>query len=773
MIKSRNEAGADNCTPSIPQYFSWINNTNEGSTEVQTLINLEFFRWLRENYGMEIKIYAWDAGNFDGASEGYGSTDSAKFKSQYPEGYKNVVAAAEKLGIRFGLWGSPDGYGNTEEEEKKRYEFFVHLCRDYHFALFKLDGVCGTLREEKAPLFAKMLRECRTYSPDLIVLNHRLRLYDAEKYVTTSLMNGEETYTDVLIHNHNTAMHNRAYMFRRGHTENLDRLYEDHGVCLSSCLDYFEDELIYQAFNRSLILAPEIYGNPWFLKDSEFPRLARIYNLHRANAEILVNGMLLPESYGAEAVSRGSKSKRYISTGNNSWETKTISVKLDGEIGLDTCGKIAVNLRHPYEKHVGIFDFGDEVEIELKPFRAALIEVSEAEEADPVLTGCEYEMLRENKDGTPAQVKIVKSDGGKIMLLSGGVLSEFGQCEAVDIREAAPVKLGSLENGEFCNTAFLTETAAFAINNDSLEKRSVNRAGETAIPEVKAARDAFFGQATYRLRGCENRNLFDGQPDTFFDAQSRCYRGVNLRVNGGCLRVDFGREVDADTVELEFFTAKHPTAELPVQTLRDRAEYSADLECWDTCPLGSLDVVRELTIPVVRFTVHTIYEAEGSIVRASYKLGGKIRYFKLPEPVDRIYSVKLKKNGEKIDLAGAKANNMEPAVIPVGALKSGEFKLPEYRSGSKLAVALEGVHGNEEVYCTAEIGGKYYGFPNRAPEYKANIWEHCVVDCDRYYTFYLPLPDGLAGEIAKIYLTIANEEYKNIHCDVYLCDRHD
>ena len=33
-------------TPSVPQYFSWINNTNEGSTEEQTLINLEFFKWL-------------------------------------------------------------------------------------------------------------------------------------------------------------------------------------------------------------------------------------------------------------------------------------------------------------------------------------------------------------------------------------------------------------------------------------------------------------------------------------------------------------------------------------------------------------------------------------------------------------------------------------------------------------------------------------------------------------------------------------------------------
>ena len=32
--------GADEKTPSKAQYFSWINNTNEGPTEAQTLINI-------------------------------------------------------------------------------------------------------------------------------------------------------------------------------------------------------------------------------------------------------------------------------------------------------------------------------------------------------------------------------------------------------------------------------------------------------------------------------------------------------------------------------------------------------------------------------------------------------------------------------------------------------------------------------------------------------------------------------------------------------------
>ena len=41
--KIASEAGADSRTPSVPQYFSWINNTNEGSTEEQTMLNLDFF----------------------------------------------------------------------------------------------------------------------------------------------------------------------------------------------------------------------------------------------------------------------------------------------------------------------------------------------------------------------------------------------------------------------------------------------------------------------------------------------------------------------------------------------------------------------------------------------------------------------------------------------------------------------------------------------------------------------------------------------------------
>lgn len=777
MIKTAKNAGADELTPSIPQYFSWINNTNEGSTEEHTLINLDFFRYLKDTYGMSIKIYAWDAGNFDGASEGYGNVNSPKFRSQYPEEYVNVVNKAKELGIKMGLWGSPDGYGDTEESEKERFEFFVHLCRDYNFGLFKLDGVCGHLRKEKAHVFADMLKECRKYSPDLIVLNHRLEFFEAEEFVTTYLWNGTETYVDILSCNQNTAMHNRAFMFTRGHTDNLERLAEDHGVCISSSIDYFEDELIYQAFNRSLILAPEIYGNPWLMRDDELPRLARVYNLHRRNADILVNGKLLDESYGDNGVSRGSNTKRFISTGNNSWETKKIQIKISDEIGIETKEKVCVNIHHPYEKHLGFFNAGEVVEIELLPFRATLIEVASVKEAEPMLTNCEYEIIKEDENGTPVEVKYLISDGGKINLLYKGEEKFFAEIEKADVKENAPVFIGSLneENIRPENSEFLYESAMFNITNDALEKRSLLRSGETTIPEVKKARDAFFNQLHYKLRGCEAENMFDGKDDTFFDSQSKTYLDENRRICGGCLRVDFKEEIDADCVEIEFFSGDYQTREVEIQKLPLIAEFSSDLKVWKNSSLVETKISDDdFTSTVIKFTAHTLYNLHGKKIVARYGLNDKIRYLRIENPVDRIYNIRLLKDGKVIETKNAFANNMQAhyRFKNIYCEKYAEFALPEYRKDSYLAVAVEGVHGEECVYCVMEVEGSFYGFPRRAPDYRANQWEHVVCSSDKNNTFFIDLPDEMKGKKIKVHAVFTDRRKCDVTCNIYICQKH-
>lgn len=225
--------GADENTPSRSEYFSWINNTNEGTTEDHTMVNMEFFKWLYDEYGMVLDIYAFDAGAIDG-KRFYGLVDSDRFKEQFPNGFEPIYQKAKSFGSRLGVWGGPDGFGNTFPEEQGRIEQMVSLCRDLEFALFKFDSVCGPLRPEKEDAFIRMMTECRKHSPDLILLNHRLGLERAQAHATTFLWEGKETYIDVFSTNTVTAPHHRADALSRGLVPGLKRLTEDHGVCLSS-----------------------------------------------------------------------------------------------------------------------------------------------------------------------------------------------------------------------------------------------------------------------------------------------------------------------------------------------------------------------------------------------------------------------------------------------------------------------------------------------------------------------------------------------------------
>ena len=449
--------GADERTPSKSEYFSWINNTNEGATARQTAINLDFFRWMKETYGMTLDIYAFDAGAIDGAKM-YGSTSSGRFRRQFPQGFGPLSREAAALGIHFGLWGGPDGFGQTPEESRQREEMMVSLVRDYGFRLFKMDAVCGQLRPEKYPDFDRMMTRVRQIAPDFIFLNHRLQLGEATRHSTTYLLGGAETYIDVFMTNDITATHHRAKALARKAPEGLTRLTEDHGVCLSSCLDGWEDDLILQAFNRNLILSPQIYANPWLLRDDEFPRLAYIYNLHRKYRDILVNGMRLPETaYGPEAVSRGNGQTRFVTLRNLTWDPVKYRVRLDKEIGLASNGRrVNVRLYHPFATDLGRHQYGSVIEVEVLPFRAAVVRVTnDAKAAD------DSELTR----------LIPSADKRKEFIHYK--VAEFKECPVPD---------------DISSYYYAT---CFAADNNALEVRSLLRSGATQVPQVQAARDAF------------------------------------------------------------------------------------------------------------------------------------------------------------------------------------------------------------------------------------------------------------------------------------------
>ena len=753
--------GADEKTPSKAQYFSWINNTNEGATELQTQINLDFFAWLKDEYGMQLDIYAFDAGAIDG-KRFYGSMNSERFKKQFPHGFDPIYKKASKLDIRLGIWGGPDGFGDTSEEEKARTEQMVKLCRDYDFALFKFDAVCGALRSEKEDAFINMMKECREYSPDLILLNHRLGLEKAKAYATTFLWGGAETYIDVFMTNNNTAPHHRAAALQRGMVPDLKRLTEDHGVCLSSCLDYWDDDLVLQAFNRSLILAPEIYGNPWLLRDDEFSKLARIYNLHRKYNDILVEGKVLPEeSYGENAVARGDENTRIITLRNNSWLPVEYTITLGEEIGISkTNNNVQLIQVHPCEDYVGSFSYNGKVIVKVEPFRSALFIATTNSYDEPLISGLSFNVIRNmqgktvlinltGNPGTQANISLLDYTKYKIAKISRIENQNLIEGKSISVKFPgtklnlpAHRKIADLyETPIPVDVDALYEATVFAADNNALEVRSLYRSGSSSIPAVMDARDAFFNQKAFINRGIWDKNLFDNNLNTGF-WPSKKY-DIDLRIKGGALRLDLGKVTDIDEliIHIPDYFSLHPL--LPQEG--NYAEVSTDLISWET--------ITYLADTLIIIPIHN-----------------KTRYIRFKYQPQHIVEVEGYYNGEPIDRNNWRASNLfaHPSRMKCVSSWKTTFTLPEIANNSYLSVALNGKHGIEGAYVAARIDGKLVGAPDRAASYPSNTWEYVNAERDANYTYYIPLNDEYIGKEIEVFVMAYDKENTDIKPEVWI-----
>jgi hypothetical protein len=741
--------GAVQDTPSRAQYFSWINNTNEGSTEAQTFANLGFFSWMRDEYGMQLDIYAWDAGNLDGAG-GYGSMSSDRFRANYPHGWKPIADRAAAMGCRLGLWGGPDGYGDTPAQAAERRETLVSLCRDLHFMLFKFDGVCGTLRKEKQDDFVATMIGCRASSPDLIVLNHRLNLGKGLPYVTTNLWEGAETYIDVHMANHGTATHHRAGALARGIPDHLNRLLEDHGVCLSSCMDAWDDDLVLQAFNREMIVAPEIYGNPWFLRDDEFPKLARIYNLHRRYRDILVAGMRLPEAgYGPLAIARGDAANRIVTLRNLGWTPVTYQVHLDDGIGLTAEGDVELWRFHPHERLLGRFHHGDAVAIEVPPFRSCLLMATTKPSAELGVSGCDCEVVHDvpgrpltltllGMPGTTAQVTV---HPGRFTVSSASLdgMPPAALAAGVPIAVTFPGtaltlpwhrKLGDLVACDVpADAEGLFEATCFATDSDALEVRSLRRAGVTHVPAVQHARDAFTEQSLLRTRGCWDRVLFDGDPATALAVAADRFRG------GATLDPGVVRQLRIDLAS--------------VQRIDSLTIHSAGGE--NTGPV-------ECSSDLLHWAAATVMRTDQALVIAPVP-GEPIRYLRLDRGTLQPTEIDAIADGKPVPRQGWRASNLNAAyrTRPAEHAWQASVRIDEAAPGSYLCIALDGEHGVDGAWVAARLTGRLIGCPDRAPSFNSNVWEHdgALRHAGRDYTYYLPVtPDMIGMTVDVVALTL-------------------
>ena len=752
-------AGADENTPSRAHYFDWINSQYEGSSEHQTLINLEFFRWLHDEYGMGLDIYALDVGNIDDgpytAGVGrlipyhYGNFDAGEFATKFPNGFAPLVKKAASFGCRLGIWLGPDGFGETPGDEKKRTELLVSFCRDFNFISFKLDAVAGDLRPEKQDALIRTIEACRSYCPDLLVLNHRVKLGKALPYATTSLWEGEETYIDVFMNNSTTATHHRVGSMARGLTPGMTRLMEDHGVCLSSCLDYWEDELVLQAFNRSLLLAPELYGNPWFLRDDEYPKLARLFNLHRRYGDILVNGIRLPEDRcGPFAVSRGDGSTRFITLRNLTWDPVTYSLTLDGSIGLERQPTVEVRRFHPTERIMGKFAWGSEVSVEVLPFRACLIAASTRPMTEFGVAGCDFEVVRD-APGKPVIIRLLGMPGtnAKITLEPGGHTVGSGKLD--DVLEAGlaggkeipisfsgkPLKkpwhrrIGVMVPCPIpADAEALYEATCYAADNNALEVRAVQRSGRSRISQVNASREAFFSKKMFIGRGIWDRQLFDGNIGTYFTA----------RLEGRALRVDFGGPIVLDRLAFRLRDREEPDLNPELSSFAEdaAAEVSADLKTWTS--------------------LQPSWKGKGAIALAKIPADHPVRYLRFHGAARRIAEVEGYYDGRKLDRSRWRASNLFASYSknPAAAAWSLSFVPDEIPKNSYLIVAVSGHHGNEGAYAALRVDGQPVGAPDRATSFPSNTWEYYNVERDSNYSYYFPLPEGYIGKKIDVVVLI-------------------
>ncbi|QDV09074.1 hypothetical protein Poly30_46310 [Planctomycetes bacterium Poly30] len=684
-------------SPSRAYYFDWINSQYEGSTEAHTLVNLEFFRWMHDEYGMELDVYLLDVGNIDDGPytagvgrlipDHYGSLQSESFLEQFPRGFGPLSERAAQFGCRLGIWLGPDGFGETPEKERIRSEMYVSLCRDHAFAMFKLDSVAGGLRPGKLDVLLETLAKCREYVPDLLVLNERVELLENREGVSTSLWEGVETYIDVFSWNETTAPHHRAGALARPYPPSLRRDIEDHGVCLSSCLERWDDDLVLQTFNRGTILGPEIYGSPWFLRDEEFPKLARLCNLYRLHGEILVDAIGLPEErFGPHAVSRGDERTRFLTLRNLTWEPVTYSIPLDETIGISGGGPLHVYQYHPTDWTADPSSYEGVFEVTVDPFRVCLVAVS----AEPL----------------------------------GSMAPAGAEVPATTLKEPWHRHLVTLLPAEVpADAEALYEATCFAADNNALEIRSLERSGPTAIPEVAAARAAFLDQPMFVNRAIWDRQLFDGKLDTFFRA----------RREGGAFRLDLGEALPLDRLVIRTMGREAHDDHLESNRWAEDsvAEYSDDLKSW-----------TEVDVP----------GGVGTIAVLHFPEGARVRYLRIQGAPRRLAEIYGYVDGSRTSCDLWRASNLFTpySANPAVAAWTGSFILEELAPRSFLAVAIEGQHGNEGAWAALRLDGQLVGAPDRAVSFPSNTWEYQNVEMDHGYTYLFPLTPDVIGKTIEV-----------------------
>ena len=429
---------------------------------------------------------------------------------------------------------------------------------------------------------------------------------------------------------------------------------------------------------------------------------------------------------------------------NLGWEPRTYQVKLDEAIGLSAPGAVTVRLFHPHERILGTQAHGDSVPVTVAPFSVTLLLATTAACAEPGVSGCDAEVVRD-VPGKPLVLRLLGLPGtsatatfapgrrpASTATIDGQPLPGFAAGKPVTVTfPGAPLAQPSHRRlAELAPCAVpadaqaLYEATCFAADNDALEARSLRRSGPTLVPQVQAARDAFFGQELFSRRGCWDRLLFDGERDTALVQGGRLPKNVDGLPE---LRVDLGAPTVAERFSLE----------LAGGTTSGQAEGSPDLLIWTALPTTVNADAVTITPPA----------------------GLALRYLRLARGSLHICELTGVQGGKPLPRTAWRASELFESYSrrTATAAWSATVTLGHEAPGSYLCIALEGEHGVDGAWAAARLAGRPLGCPDRAPSFLSNVWEAPVRQAASNLTYYLPVTPDMAGKpLDVVVLTLAN-----------------
>jgi hypothetical protein len=295
----------------------------------------------------------------------------------------------------------------------------------------------------------------------------------------------------------------------------------------------------------------------------------------------------------------------------------------------------------------------------------------------------------------------------------------------------------------------LYEATCFSAPNDALEVQSLRRSGPSQIPQVIAARKAFFEQELFWRRGIWDKYLFDGNDESFLGVYH--YRR-DQRLSGGCLRLDLGEVCEADTIRIKTIREENGEAEPPTEMA---AEVTSDLKSWRPVVFrrkmqDKNEKVKVAWIENNGGKHHYIdldllrWEAQAASVSA-------FRYLSLAPAPQRTAEVEIIRGGVRVE----PADSQRRATVLFSPYDKARAELawqatvsiaPNPAPKSYLCVALNGEHGKNGALVALRTSDGWIGATQRAVSFPAVVFEYGPSNRGANYTYFFPITPEMRGK---------------------------